>query len=73
MNCLSERVSLGLKSAKDLSFGLREGFVARYDYERANALPPRPRVGRAGMCPFSPVLALAAVAPPKGRQLGAKC
>ena len=45
--------SLGLKSAKDLSFGRREGFLARY--ERANALPPRPRVARAGMCPFFPV------------------
>ncbi len=64
--------ALGLKSAKDLSFGRREGFLARY--ERANALPPRPRVGRARVCPFFPVAAaLAAVAPPKGRQLGAKC
>ena len=66
------QVSLGLKSAKDLSFGRREGFLARY--ERANALPPRPRVGRARGCPFFPTPpALAAVAPPKGRQLGAKC
>ena len=64
--------ALGLKSAKDLSFGRREGFLARY--ERANALPPRPRVGRPRGCPFFPVAsALAAVAPPKGRQLGAKC
>ena len=64
--------SLGLKSAKDLSFGRREGFLARY--ERANALPPRPRVGRARVCPFFPVrVALAAVAPPRGRQLGEKC
>ena len=63
---------LGLKSAKDLSFGRREGFLARY--ERANALPRRPRVGRPRGCPFFPVAAaLAAVAPPKGRQLGAKC
>ena len=65
-------ISLGLKSAKDLSFGRREGFLARY--ERANALPARPRVGRARVRPFFPVpRALAAVAPPKGRQLGAKC
>ena len=65
-------LSLGVKSAKDLSFGRREGFLARY--ERANALPPRPRVGRARVCPFFPLpAALAAVAPPKGRQLGAKC
>ena len=64
--------TLGLKSAKDLCFGRREGFLARY--ERANALPPRPRVGRARVCPFPPLpTALAAVAPPKGRQLGAKC
>ena len=64
--------SLGLKSAKDLCFGRREGFLARY--ERANALPPRPRVRRARVCPFFPVPpALAAVAPLKGRQLGAKC
>ena len=64
--------ALGLKSPKDLSFGRREGFVALY--ERANALPPRPRVGRAGLCPFFTVsAALAAVAPLKGRQLGAKC
>ena len=64
--------TLGLKSAKDLCFGRREGFVARY--ERANALPPRPRVGRARVRPFFPVsAALAAVPPPKGRQLGAKC
>ena len=71
---LTERrtVALGLKSAKDLSFGRREGFLARY--ERANALPARPRVGRARVCPFFPVTAaLAAVAPLKGRQLGAKC
>ena len=64
--------TLGLKSAKDLCFGRREGFVARY--KRANALPPRPRVVRARVCPFFPLpAALAAVAPPKGRQLGAKC
>ena len=64
--------ALGLKSAKDLSFGRREGFLARY--ERANALPARPRVGRARVCPFFRVSpALAAVAPLKGRQLGAKC
>ena len=66
------RLALGLKSAKDLSFGRREGFLARY--ERANALPARPRVGRARVRPFFPVgTALAAVAPPQGRQLGAKC
>ena len=39
-------VTLGLKSAKDLSFGRREGFLARY--ERANALPPRPRMPHPG-------------------------
>jgi hypothetical protein len=65
-------LALGLKSAKDLSFGRREGFLARY--ERANALPPRPRVGRARLCPFCPVRpGSAACAPPKGRQLSAKC
>ena len=68
----SSEVPLGLKSAKDLSFGRREAFLARY--ERANALPARPRVRRARVCPFFPLpQALAAVAPPKGRQLGAKC
>ena len=58
----SVTITLGLKSAKDLSFGRREGFLARY--ERANALPPRPRVGRARLCPFFPVRpALAALHP----------
>ena len=39
------RGALGLNSPRDLFFGHPEGFVARY--ERAIALPPRPRVGRA--------------------------
>ena len=56
--------SLGLKSAKDLSFGRREGFLARY--ERANALPPRPRVGRAGMCPFSRCAGVSCCCTPEG-------
>ena len=55
---------LGLKSAKDLSFGRREGFLARY--ERANALPARPRVGRARVCPFFPVSGVGCCCTPEG-------
>ena len=45
--------TLGLKSPKDLFFGTRDGLVGRY--ERAIALPPRPRVGRTRGSPFFPV------------------
>ena len=56
---------LGLKSPKDLFFGTREGLVGLY--ERAIALPPRPRVGRARAAFFPPVIpASAAVAPLNG-------
>ena len=57
--------TLGLKSPKDLFFCTRGGLVRHY--ERAIALPPRPRVGRARAAFFSPVIpASAAVAPLNG-------
>ena len=60
------RCAYSEKVPQGLFFGTRGGLVRRY--ERAIALPPRPRVGRARAALFFPVmLASAAVAPLNGR------